>query len=70
MQAVLKEAGLDFSLEEINQLREIVTKASEKGVSGELSDEDLENVAGGGKFVDFLVDIGKHFLDDMKKWNW
>ena len=53
VQAVLKEEGLEFSLEEINQLKEFVVKALEKTseADGELSDEDLEDVAGGIVFT-------------------
>ena len=52
VQAVLQEEGLEFSLEEINQLKESVVKALEKTseADGELSDEDLEDVAGGNIF--------------------
>jgi len=46
-QAVMKEAGLDFSLEEIKQLRELIIRAMEKGSEGELSEKELEDVAGG-----------------------
>lgn len=44
VQIFLKTEGLDFTLEEINVLREALLKSLEKG---ELSDEDLEEVAGG-----------------------
>ncbi|KUG02624.1 hypothetical protein ASZ90_019992 [hydrocarbon metagenome] len=47
VQTLLKEQGLEFSLEEIGMLKEVLIKSMEKGGSGELSDEDLENVAGG-----------------------
>lgn len=40
----LKEQGLEFSLEEIKALRDLIVKSAEKG---ELSEEDLEEVAGG-----------------------
>jgi predicted ribosomally synthesized peptide with nif11-like leader len=46
VQSFLKDQGLDFSLEEINTVREALVKNLEKG-EGELSDADLENVAGG-----------------------
>ena len=44
VQSFLKEEGLDFSLEEINSFRDQLLKVVQKG---ELSDEDLEDVAGG-----------------------
>jgi predicted ribosomally synthesized peptide with nif11-like leader len=47
VQDLLKEQGLDFTLEEIDGLRDLIVKGLEKGVSGELSDDDLEDVAGG-----------------------
>ena len=47
VQGVLKEEGMDFSLEEINMLKEALVKTIAKGESAELSDEDLEEVAGG-----------------------
>ncbi len=47
VQSLLKEQGLEFSLEEINSLRDILVKLAQKGENGELSDEDLEDVAGG-----------------------
>ena len=47
-----KEKGYDFSLEE---LKDVVAKGT---TSGELSDEMLENVAGGGFWSD-LVDCVK-----------
>ncbi|NLK51341.1 MAG: Nif11-like leader peptide family natural product precursor [Syntrophomonadaceae bacterium] len=46
VQSLLKAEGLDFSLEEINVLRNALVKTLGKG-DGELSDDDLENVAGG-----------------------
>ncbi|MGI6492454.1 MAG: Nif11-like leader peptide family RiPP precursor [Pelotomaculum sp.] len=63
VQGVLKEAGLDFSLEEINQLRDLIVKIMEKGESGELSDEDLEGVAGGGAVATTITLKG--FLDTV-----
>lgn len=48
VQSLLKEQGLDFSLEEIDMLKEALVKALEKSsTGGELTDDDLEDVAGG-----------------------
>ncbi len=50
VQDFLKTQGIDLSLEEISMLRDGIVKAVEKGeisADGELSDEDLEEVAGG-----------------------
>ncbi len=47
-QALLKEKGLEFTLEEINQVHEALVKMTEAQASGkELSEDDLEEVAGG-----------------------
>lgn len=44
---LLKEQGLEFSLEEIAALKDAIVKFMAKGESGELTDETLEDVAGG-----------------------
>jgi len=46
VQAFLKAEGIDFTLEDIEIVRKGVLKAVEKG-SGQLSDDELEEVAGG-----------------------
>ncbi|MFZ7101727.1 MAG: Nif11-like leader peptide family RiPP precursor [Peptococcaceae bacterium] len=45
VQSFLEEQGLEFTLEEIDLLKESIVKSLAQG--GELSDEDLEEVAGG-----------------------
>ena len=48
VQALLKEQELEFSLEEINTIKEALVKVIEKGQTGdELSEDELEGVAGG-----------------------
>lgn len=48
VQNLLKGEGIDFSLEEILLIKEAVVKSSVQGAAnGELSEDDLENVAGG-----------------------
>jgi predicted ribosomally synthesized peptide with nif11-like leader len=47
VQALLKDQGIDFTLEEIESLRVALVKVLEKGETDELSDDDLEEVAGG-----------------------
>lgn len=47
VQNLLKAEGLDFTFEDINMLREALLKTLSKGENGELSDADLEEVAGG-----------------------
>ena len=58
VQSFLKEQGLAFSLEEIDTLKKSLVKAAAKHESGELSDEDLEDVAGGsiGSAIDGFID--------------
>lgn len=45
-QAVLNEAGLDFTKEEVVELGELLVKGMDQK-EGELSEDDLEDVAGG-----------------------
>lgn len=47
VQSFLRGLELEFSLEEINELRDILVKALEENQNGELSDEELDDVAGG-----------------------
>lgn len=47
VQSFLREQGIEFSLEEINTLRDALVRVAQKGENGELSDEALEDVAGG-----------------------
>lgn len=48
VQDFLKAQGLDFSMEEINVLKDGIVKFVEKrSTDGQLSDADLEDVAGG-----------------------
>lgn len=58
VQSLLKEQGLDFSVEEIDTLREALVKALAKSTDGELSDEDLEDVAGGIAITAIVALIG------------
>ncbi len=44
VQSFLKEQGIEFTLEEISTLKNALVKTEQKG---ELTDEDLEEVAGG-----------------------
>ncbi len=45
VQAVVKEKGVELTIEEINQIQAQFLKAAEN--SEEISDDELENVAGG-----------------------
>jgi predicted ribosomally synthesized peptide with nif11-like leader len=47
----LCELELEFSIEEINMMRDVLVKILEKSNDGELSDEDLEEVAGGSLLI-------------------
>jgi predicted ribosomally synthesized peptide with nif11-like leader len=53
VQGFLQDLGLEFTIEEIMTLHEALAKALEQKENGELSDEDLEEVAGG--WVNVLV---------------
>lgn len=57
VQGFLKDRGLEFSLEEIDAFKTALVKALERG-SDELSDEELENVAGGMAFAAVSAVIG------------
>ena len=50
VQKVLKEKGINLSLQEIQKIREILIQKK----NGELSDEELEAVSGGGFGDSFL----------------
>lgn len=71
-QAFLKDKGVEISLEEIKE----IGAALEKMQDGELSEDDLENVAGGGVIrdaYDDIISIGKEIftrrnMDKVKRW--
>ncbi|MDD3852441.1 MAG: Nif11-like leader peptide family RiPP precursor [Syntrophomonadaceae bacterium] len=54
VQSFLHENGLEFSLEEINRLKDVIVKTAAKAANGEISDDDLEDVAG-GSFINDLM---------------
>lgn len=47
VQSFLEDKGISFSINEINEIRDIILKIVTKKENGELSEEDLEEVAGG-----------------------
>ena len=53
-----KEHGVDCTVEDLMQVKEIISSYQ----SGELSEEDLEKVAGGGKVFEKLGQFGTGFL--------
>lgn len=53
VQKLAKEACLELSLEEINQAKKILRKVMTNQPEGELSEDELENVAG-GSIIEFL----------------
>lgn len=63
VQSLLKEQGMEFSLEEISTIKDAVLKSVNKSTGGELSDEDLADVAGGttvqqiGNTIERLTDL-------------
>ncbi|QGT99859.1 hypothetical protein SYNTR_1266 [Candidatus Syntrophocurvum alkaliphilum] len=54
VQSYLSENGMDFSIEEINELKDVINMSYEMG---EISDNDLENVAGGGPVASYLITV-------------
>ncbi len=58
VQNFLKEQGLEFSLGEINSLRDALVKTVEKG---ELTDDDLADVAGGIAATTIIAGISATF---------
>ncbi len=76
VQAALHEKSLDFSEEELNTIRETLIKISENGDT-ELSDEELEDVAGG--LIPFAVaavamiggcTAGGLAIFSIREWRW
>jgi predicted ribosomally synthesized peptide with nif11-like leader len=55
VQAAIKEKGVELTLEEIDQTREQLVKIAENGE--EVSDEELEQVAGGFAITACLIGI-------------
>ena len=72
VQAALHEKGLDLSEQELNATRETLIKMAENGDT-ELSDEELEKVAGG--FVPVVaavaaILVGTAIVVSARKWRW
>ena len=70
VQSLLKEQGIEFNLDEINVIKEELAKFIAKAGSGELSDEDLENVAGGADpsvIIEGIVKIGELIIEGIDK---
>jgi len=58
VQAALKEKGIELTVDEIMQLRDGLIKAAEKvGEGGELSLDQLDDVAGGGIITGLILGI-------------
>ena len=60
VQSLLKEKGIDLTLEELNVWKDLLIKAME---NDELSDEALEGVAGGS----FINDLKKGYDDELSR---
>jgi len=80
VQNLAKEAGVELTIDDIMASKEIFHKAADKANQGELSDEDLENVAGG---IEPIVTVALITLagvcitaaatllvQSMKTWKW
>lgn len=68
VQSLLKEEGMDLTLEELNALKDCFMAAVG---NGELSDEALEGVAGGSPIDDMIMigayQVGKRIRPILKK---
>lgn len=72
VQNLLKAEGINFTLEEINEIRKALVKTTEKG---ELNDEDLEEVAGGIDAATvivgaWIVGTGAKVTHDLTRGSW
>ncbi|MEN1761764.1 Nif11-like leader peptide family RiPP precursor [Anoxynatronum sibiricum] len=69
VQKLLTEKGLDLTLEEIHQMQQLLVKMAEESLEGkEMSEEDLETVAGGIR-ASILPDLPPGTLSgDINKW--
>ena len=85
VQIIAKEAGVNLTMDDIMASKDIFLQAVDKVNEQELSDEDLENVAGGivGEIIVGGLLVGATALIiagvaagsgalvwSMKKWNW
>lgn len=66
VQKLAKEVGIELSLEEIDQAKEILQKIMTSEPEGELSEDELENVAGGFIF-EFLYNNNLFTIRDATK---
>ena len=62
VQAALKEKGIDLELADI----EAVKRSVEQAQDGELSDDDLEDVAGGSISIGTVIAIGAAIVSVVK----
>lgn len=71
VQDLLKENGMQFTLAEIGELKAAITASIEKEPSGEMTDENLESVAGGVFNPLFLFGPGAPvMLANIKRGRW
>lgn len=65
VQAALESKGLELSLEEIHKLRDLLQNHTSG--PGELSEQELESVSGGGLFVT-LAELFLDGYDAVDRW--
>ena len=79
VQALLKENGVDLTIEEVNEIREVLLKLMDRMSEGELSEEDLEEVTGGigvlaavgiGMAIYSLLGAGGLATTIATRWRW
>lgn len=71
VQDFLREKGIEFTLEEIDTIKDSLVKIMAAGEKGELSDDALEGVAGGSALDDMgagLYIIGKGIETFFRRW--
>ena len=67
VQGFLHEMELEFSIEEINMLRDEMVVILAKTQTGELSDEDFEDVAGGSISSPIDDDAQRRLRDKLRR---
>ncbi len=65
--ALFADNGVTLTEEEVLKMRDIITKSA----SGELNEDDLENVAGGSAFTDAMGKVDDWFKEagrQLRRW--
>lgn len=71
-----KEQGIELTIDDLKEIKSIALQVKEaKANTSELSEEELENVAGGGTpaisgAVKFSIDNCKPIISAVSSWSW